>query len=410
MDDNLIRRGLKNASFLLVSNLFARVIQFFLMIYVARVLGPEDYGKWAFVVTFVGLFAFITIRGLNKSLIREGSKSPESFKENLESIIGLRHIFTSLSIIICIFASFFTPYDNAVKFLILIFSFDLLIGSYRNVYNSILKAYEKFNIIASINILEKIFYSILIFSLLSYGYGLEGMVFSSLISSFFILLVIIFFSRKQIKFDIWKRPNLGSELIRPSINFSILSFVRKLSFNIDLFFISLVGTFSEVGIYAVCTRLLSIFNTLRNVNAETFLPIVVKNNDSKYLTSKFLYLSSFYLMLTMLILAFPIYFFRETIVNQIFGEDFSSSADILGILVFYQVFFWGTLPQTTVMQSNYNENVLTGIYTICALANLTMNYFFYYSFGLIGIAYSTVIVYFTFFVLTSYLGKKSVRS
>ena len=57
-------RGLKNASYLTVGYILSMIINFIGFIYIARLLGPSNYGIYATVGAFVGLFNIITFCAL----------------------------------------------------------------------------------------------------------------------------------------------------------------------------------------------------------------------------------------------------------------------------------------------------------------------------------------------------------
>jgi len=51
------------------------------------------------------------------------------------------------------------------------------------------------------------------------------------------------------------------------------------------------------------------------------------------------------------------------------------------------------LPFTTALQATHNEQFLLIVFAIAAALNVPLNILFFYEFGLIGIAYSTLVVF-----------------
>ncbi|MFZ2979126.1 MAG: oligosaccharide flippase family protein, partial [Candidatus Magasanikiibacteriota bacterium] len=62
------QRYFKNTSWLFFSRIFILVLAFFISAYVARYLGPEEYGILNYIISFVGLFSFIPNLGMNNIL------------------------------------------------------------------------------------------------------------------------------------------------------------------------------------------------------------------------------------------------------------------------------------------------------------------------------------------------------
>ena len=162
---------------------------------------------------------------------------------------------------------------------------------------------------------------------------------------------------------------------------------------IDLLMISILGTPLQVGIYGVAYTLSRQISMLRNVNAMAFLPIFVKEFKEKSVTGKTLVYSSFSYAGIVFLLALLISFFSENIIVTLFGFEYKQSGDILSVLVFYQVFFWFSLPFTTALQSTYNEIIMLYSNLLMAFANIILNIYLFSIYGLIGIAYSTLLVY-----------------
>ena len=64
MVDSTIKRGLRNASYLVLGQIIVEIIGFFGLVYFARTLGPYDYGIYTTVTAFVGLFSSLSLSGM----------------------------------------------------------------------------------------------------------------------------------------------------------------------------------------------------------------------------------------------------------------------------------------------------------------------------------------------------------
>ena len=95
-------KGIKNASYLAAANLASEIVQLFAMIYIVRELGVENYGIWVTIGAFTGFFGFFTFSGLNKVIIREGSKNISNMSNVLEEVIGLRNLCHLFAVFVCL--------------------------------------------------------------------------------------------------------------------------------------------------------------------------------------------------------------------------------------------------------------------------------------------------------------------
>ena len=62
MDKSSAKRGLVNASYLTIGNLVSQVIGVFGFIYIARMLGPESYGIFVTVTSFVDYLHYLLLK------------------------------------------------------------------------------------------------------------------------------------------------------------------------------------------------------------------------------------------------------------------------------------------------------------------------------------------------------------
>ena len=72
----------KNTSWLFAEKILRMVVGLFVGIWVARYLGPEQFGLFAYAQSFVGLFTAIATLGLDGIVVRELVKD-ESRKDEL---------------------------------------------------------------------------------------------------------------------------------------------------------------------------------------------------------------------------------------------------------------------------------------------------------------------------------------
>ena len=152
-----IRIGLKNVSYLTIGQVLSLVISFFGLIYIARTLGPSDYGIYVTVSAFVGMFVIITFEGINKVVLREGAKDLSKMPGFIEKTTAIKNIFAFFAITVCIISSFFTPYSIQVKLYIVLFSFSLVYNSFNDFFMNVYKATEKMQYNSIIYILPSFF-------------------------------------------------------------------------------------------------------------------------------------------------------------------------------------------------------------------------------------------------------------
>src|SRR5205823_10124046 len=80
---------LKNSVWLSVADGASRLVKFFVTLYVIRLLGSYEYGKFAFAFAFVSLFSTLFDFGLSPVVTREFAKDQKQ-ELSFSAILGLK--------------------------------------------------------------------------------------------------------------------------------------------------------------------------------------------------------------------------------------------------------------------------------------------------------------------------------
>lgn len=386
-----ISRGVKNASYLTIGHFITMAINFFGFIYIARILQPTDYGIYVSVVSFVGLFDILTFKGFNKVILREGSKDLNQMGYYFEKSIGLKLFFTILSIIVCVFSSIILPYSLQEKIYIVIYSLILIHHSLFGFFSTIFQAAEKMQYISALKILDRTFFIGLSIIFLYFGFGILALIMLSVVIEIFILIINYRLTKKFIKFKFLTKIKIDKRIIKPALVFSILSFTVLVTTKIDLVMLSWLGTSRDVGIYGVAHQILRNGSNIKTLIAISFYPIFIKTFHNRIIKWRIILKYSFLLGFGILILAIIGSIISVPLITFLFGEAYSESGVILSVLIFYLVFSFYSIPFTNILQATHNEIINLSICWITPASNIILNYIFFNIFGVIGIAYSTLV-------------------
>ena len=387
-----IRRGLKNVSYLTIGQFISLIISFFGLIYIARLLGPSDYGIYVTVSAFVGMFVVITFEGINKVVLREGAKDLSKMRGFIEKTTAIKNIFTFSAIIVCIISSFFTPYSIQVKLYIVLFSFSLVYNSFNDFFMNVYKATEKMQYNSIIYISNRVLFVSLSIAFLYMGFGLLALFIIALISQFLTLLINFRLTKRFLVFKFWNKIKWDKYIIKPALVFSVLAFAYLLTGKIDLVMISLLGSSKDVGLYGVAHQMMITGLTMRGLLSTAFFPIFVKTYHKNAVKWSNLLKYAIIMGLCFLAIATIISLFSEQIITLMLGEKYLESGTLLGVLAFYLALAFFSFPFSNTLQATHNEIYLLKICWVAPFLNIGLNYLFFKTFGLIGIAYSTLVV------------------
>lgn len=403
--------GLKNTSFMSAGSLVSQVIGFVGFIFIVRLFGPENYGIYATVFAFVTFFHLFVLTGLSKAVVREGSKNIRSFSTILENTIGIRLLFIVFALFLCIAASFFTNYPLMTKFLIIIFSTEIIYFGLDSFLGSIYQTTQKMQFLAYFSVLTRLLVTVASIVFLYLGAGILVILIINLVSKFSVLVINYKISRRYVTFSIKLRNiNFKPDILKPTFIFSLNKFLESFAIRIDLLMISFLSTSVDVGIYGVAHQIASEGIMIRNIIAVAFFPIAVKYFHQKSIKGKSLFTYAFALFFSVLIICSLLAFFVQDIVVFVFGDDYAYSGHLLIYLIFSLSFAFFNIPLTTYLQATHNEHLLLIVPCVAAPLNISLNILFFHKFGLVGIAYSTLIVFFTQSLIISYLTLRKMKN
>ena len=400
-------RTFRNIGFLTIGQGLAQVVSLVGAFYIPRLLGPEKYGIYQTVIAYVGMFTVFTFSGLNKVILRESSRNLDKIKEILEATVGLKHLFSLFAIIISTVIALFIDYEKGTKLYISLFSFSLWFKAMESTFNVVYQANEKMKYIAILSFIKPLMIVPLSILFLHLGYGVSTLIIINLTITGLAVLINYFISKKFIVFTVFSKIKLIKSYLTQGFNFSLISFLNMLSTKIDIFMLSILTTPEKVGIYALAFRIVQKGLLIRRPISTALFPYYTKRNNKNTLSTRELIKHSFLIIVPSLILIGIVLLTSEWIITTVVGNKYIQSASILNVLIFYLILNYLLIPWGLYLQTNYNERIVINISMIVAIINIILNIVLFYKFGLIGIAYSTLITYLINVFLNIYFVYKS---
>ena len=115
-----------NTGWLFAENILFMVAAFFVGIYVARYLGPEQYGILNYALSFVFIFQAFAKLGLDGIVIRELVKNPDDKNKILGTSLILKSVGSIFSLLFVFISIQFTASDYETKIMVMIIAGGML--------------------------------------------------------------------------------------------------------------------------------------------------------------------------------------------------------------------------------------------------------------------------------------------
>lgn len=389
------KRYFANTSWMFFGQVFSLILSFFIGAWLARYLGPENYGVLSYSIAFVGLFGFISSLGIDGIISRELINFPEMRDELLGTAFSLKLIGGVTAFLLAVIAAILFATDPLIKILIILLSFSFVLQAI-----NIVSIYFQ-TAVKSKNNVKVLIFATTVSSLLKIAVILldKGVIW---IVSVFVLDslwqgigFIRIYKKVGLKIREWKFNSvLAKKILNNSWPLMLASAFGFIYFKIDQVMIGFMMGNYEVGLYAAAVKLVEIWYFVPGIICASLFPAII--NAKK--TSLELYnrrLKKFYILMTIIpvLMALPITILAKPIISTVFGSGYLWSVNILRIYIWSSL---GLFLGLAVNQYLISENLVKTIFWLnflTMMVNVILNIFFIPAFGLLGAAWATLISY-----------------
>ena len=367
-------KALKNAKWIVGCKIIQSLINLIIGLITARYLGPTNYGVISYVASVVAFAVPIMQLGLKHTLVNEFIQTPE----NEGVILGTSLIMNVISSVCCMFGAIaFVAFVNVGEkdtvIVCILYSLSLLfqateitqywfqsklLSKYSSVATLIaycgVSAYKIYLLISQKNI---------------YWFALSYVLECSIVS---ILLLISYKKVGGKKIEInWV---LGKELLSRSKYYIIPSLMVMVFQHTDRIMLKVMVGGAETGYYSAAITCIGISSFVFAAIIDSARPIVLearKHNQAKYE----MLMIRLYSIITWvsLLQSIGMTVLSNTLVLLLYGSDYSPSAVILSVAVWYITFgYYGSVRNVWILAENKQKYLLV-INLLGASANVVLN-------------------------------------
>lgn len=407
LDNKSIKQTVfKNTFWLGISEAVSRVLRMILMIYVARILGATEYGKFTFALAFISLFSIVYESGLPLIITREFSGETER-EEEFYSVLSLKIVLSLGALILILIGSFFVTPDRVVKEVILILAIFSLISSFLVVIYAFFQSRQRMEYQALATILQAaIVTPVGIFVLLSFP-SVINLSYSYLFSSVVALIFVLFFSHfKVLPLRILWQKTVWQKFLKMSWPVAFITLFGLIYTYISSVMMGYMGYLTETGWYNAAYNIVQVVLLPAGLISTSFYPVLskfFKESQEKFrdtLQDQ---------MKVMILLAFPIVTggmaLAPKIITFIYGLNFSPSVLAFQILIIIAGFVFLSSPFHFLFIAINQQKKIFYINAVGAVMNIVLNLFLIPRFTLYGAATATLITYFIMFILVIFAAK-----
>ncbi|MFH1360101.1 MAG: flippase [Candidatus Omnitrophota bacterium] len=398
-----LRKYFSNTSWLIGERILRIIVFVFVGAYVARFLGPDQYGVLNYAISFVALFSALAAAGLDSILVRELIRHVDKRDEILGTSFILRLLGSIIVFFIIALLTRFTKDDQTTNSIILIITGGLIFQSF-NVLDYYFQSQVLSKNVVFAQIIQLIISSILKLVLIFLKAPLLWFAYIILLDSVLLASGLIFnYLRKSLSFLRWKiNWKLSLSLMKDAWPLVLSGIAISIYMKIDQVMIKHMIGDASVGIYAVAVRLSEVWYFIPTLICGSLFPAILNSKktsiDLYHRRLQELYALMFWIAV---VVAIPGTLFAVPIIKILFGAPYLESVSVLRIYIWSSIFvFLGVANGKYLISENYTRIAFLRT-SVGMISNVLLNLVLIKYYGIIGAAIATVISYFiaTFFIV-----------
>jgi O-antigen/teichoic acid export membrane protein len=368
----------RNSLVLIFSQIAGKIVAFVFIVFIARFLGSQEFGKYSFIVAFIMIPNIVVNFGIDRLLIREVTRDRTRFSIYLTNTLLVKFVFSVLMVgLIYLLISRTNVFQDPVKSVcMIIFSLTIIFNPMQQTLWAVGDAYEEMQYHSILFVLWNLLRSGIGLTVLFSGYGLttlfKGLLGAEVLNTVLTFVLIIKrFGMPECAVDL----KFCLNLIKSAVPLALIQIFSTFWFRIDTIMLSVMRGDMVVGWYNAAHNLILTLLFIPSSITNAVFPHFSQLFGSSTKLLKESYDKSFkYLFIMGLPIAVGTTILARRIILSFYGREYMNSVVILQILVWaLAVVFINCLLGGTLLAINREKQVAV-ILGAGALINFILNY------------------------------------
>jgi O-antigen/teichoic acid export membrane protein len=388
---NTTKKVLRNAFLLISSGFSTQLIAFLTMIYLAKVLGPDGFGKLNFAVALTAHFLLLTNFGLTRQGIKEVAKRPEVIGEYTFNIVAMRVCLALASVLALFLLTHFLDKPPDVKNLIFLFGIGLIPGVF--MVDWAFQGAERMEFMALGRILYVLLYAISLFYFVRSAANLPFVpclqAGATLIAA---LVLLAFFLKHHPRFSFRADLTLWKKLFRITWPLGLSMLLVQMINCIDVVILGFFRNDAEIGYYSAAYKVIFVCSAMIANFFESVFPMLSTTYRSD--AGRFALIQETNLKL-MFAVGIPLLVggtvLSREIVLAVFGPTYSESALIFRLLLWIPpIIYVNTVYAWSLLAMDMHGAYLR-VVSLQVVVNVLFNFLLVPPFGVYGAGTATIL-------------------
>jgi len=357
-------------------------MSFVYFIYIARVIGPVDFGLYDPAKSLIPILLILIDFSLSVVLVREIARKPEKTEDYLSNVLSVKAIFAFIIILgMGLFTNFssFEENQQLIKTILYLDALIVALDTFTLTFFAVFRGHQNMKFEALGMIGTQVLTILFGVASLKFDWGLQALFVAVVIGSIFNFIFSYVMLRKKLKIRVafgWDMSIIKT-FIKTALPFAITAIFVKIYTYTDRFMLLIVEGQGAVGWYAVSHKLTYALEFIPSAFAISIFPAMSAFFiSSKEKLAKTFERSMHYLSVIAVPISIGIFILADQLIIKISGEAYVTSIIPLRILIVGLVVIFLNFPVGAFLNACNKQVVNTINMGITVFINVTLNIYF----------------------------------
>ncbi len=393
---------ISNIGWIFFDKIFRLLVGMLVSVWIARYLGPDEFGILNYAVLFPTIFVSVAGFGLTNTLIVDfvsANNDPEKQHQLVQTGLLIKLVMGTLAYIASCSLNYVLNSEKTVLFQLINFTSLVLILQSSDVIETYFQSQTKAKTSVIIKLIAFAIASILRTYALIARESIFFLIIINIVElSIAYILIIVIYQKKiaSIFFNIRKNIKLGfiQQLVIVAWPIMFTEFFVFVYMRVDQFMLEAMSTSKELGLYGAALRLSETWYFIAGAITTSFYPKIA----SSWHTNKEKFYNQYQDLLNVLTyisiaLAAFVSIFAKQLIKLLYGQQFVEAGIILSIHIWAGIFvFTGIGTNSLMIIKNLQKFVLFKT-IVGATLNIGLNLWLIPKYGALGASVATLIAY-----------------
>lgn len=395
------RRIYKNSLYLGTAEIIAKGLQFVVMLYAAKLLSQQYFGKFSFALSLAFIAVIFADLGINTLLIREISRNKRLASKYFINALLIKIVLSIFAFFMIVAALNMLNYPSDTRQIVYIIWLFTILSTFTELFNSIFRAFEMMFYDALLKVIRMIVLATASIYVLFKGYGILIFSYTFVFTEALIVLIALSIALKKfIKLKFIIDFSFIKSILKKAFPFGLAFIFGGVYFYIGSIILSNIKGDAEVAIFSVAYNIVLALLFIPTVYINAIYPVFSRYYKKNKSELKLLYEKSFkYLYLIGLPISIGLFILSDKVILFLYGSKYSASILVLQIISLYLFLKFINYFLGMVLSSIDKQNKRMFGQGITAGFNIILNLILIPVIGFLGAALATLITEILLFII-----------